>query len=326
MARSRPVTSTTVPGGGTGASGPRRSDQGHGDLDRLPSGADPLAHRAAPRLASRRLPHRCGPDRPARPARPPPRRGRRRSPGRPPTPASGAAVEPRWPGRQTGSPEQEAADHQHRRRPPGATRRTAGTAAMTATRSTRTGTHDAGRAAASWRATIDCGSDSAQAATAAPSQAPPAGPAGGRRSHADEVAHLRHDGIADPRHLPELLDGPEGPVRRPPRDDAAGDAPARRRAAPPARWPSAVLRSMLTGAGPDRRARRRAGVPPCHGRAAGAGPPGSPTTTCSPSTRTRARLTESAARRRVTPPASATASATRAPSGSRTSPGRRPGR
>ncbi len=179
MSRSRPVTSITVPGGGTTAGRPQLQDHGHGELDRLPSRADPM--RVESHLdPGRRLPHLCGPDHPherlaghlaahdGRRTRVDPGRQRRRAlrDAR----ASAAAIDA----------EQHAAGREEYGPCPAFPRGDdggSGTGAMTGAAMTMAATTPTAstRALASCRAVIDDGSDTAHVVRAAPSQAPAAG-------------------------------------------------------------------------------------------------------------------------------------------------------
>lgn len=150
------------------------------------------------------------------------------------------------------------------------------------------------------------------------------GPAPSRH---ERIAKRREALLPDPIDRPEVLDRPESAARGPLGDDpprerrtdaleplerlgrgrgerdprAAGSARSRRRA------------------GPRRRSSRR-------GRRPGRGPRERPrlgTTTCWPSLTRAARFTPAISARRVSPPARRTATPTRAPSNTRTSPGLR---
>ena len=127
--------------------------------------------------------------------------------------------------------------------------------------------------------------------------------------------------LADARDLTQLVDRAEPAVRGAPVEDPLGQH------RPDAGQP--VQRLERRGVEVDRAGRRRSPPRRCRGardcaavRRRPAGRRGDRTTTCSPSTSGRARLTLAVAAAAVAPPAAATASATRDPAGSRTRPGR----
>ena len=158
-------------------------------------------------------------------------------------------------------------------------------------------------------------------ATKAPAQTAAAG-ATSRASSASLTpsppAQVGQRRLADPGHLAQLVDRAEPAVRRPPVEDPLRQHRTDARAARPATRGSRCSGRPGRPAPMPRRRHRR----PCPVRRATAVPLRDWTTTCSPSTSTRARLTLAARAAAVVPPAATTASATRDPAGSRTRPGR----